>query len=110
MKKTLLCKDDEVVVIAGNDKGKVGKIISINHQRVVIEGVNLRKKHMKPTKQNQKGQIIDIECSIDISNIKPSVGGEVVKLRKRFNKQGKKEIYYLRDQKEHLYRSRSKKN
>lgn len=104
MGKTFLRKGDEVTVIAGNDKGKTGKVISINDERITVEGVNVRKKHMKPTQQNQKGQIIDIECAIHISNVKASADGKAVKVRKRFNKQGEKELYYLDGQKEVLYR------
>lgn len=110
MGKTFLRKGDEVTVIAGNDKGKTGKVISINGDRIIVEGINVRKKHMKPTQQNQKGQIIDIECGIHISNVKPSAGGNAVKVRKRFNQQGEKELYYLDGQKEVLYRSVKKQS
>jgi len=104
MGKTILRKGDEVTVIAGNDKGRKGNVLSFKGDRVVVEGVNVRKKHMKPTQQNQKGQIIDIECGIHISNVNPSIDGKVIKVRARFNKQGKKELYYLDGQKEVLYR------
>ncbi len=63
-------KGDTVYVITGNDRGKSGKIIACKGERVVVEGVNIRKKHMRPTQQNQKGQIIDIERPIHISNVK----------------------------------------
>jgi len=96
---------DEVIVITGNDKGRTGKVLSCNKDRIVVEGINVRKKHMKRTQQNQKGQIIDIECSIHISNVKPSVEGRGVKLRARFNKAGEKELYYLDGKNEVLYRS-----
>jgi len=102
--KTFLRKGDEVTVIAGNDKGKSGKVMSLSGDRIIVEGINVRKKHMKPTQQNQKGQIIDIECGINISNVKASAGGKAVKVRARFNKQGEKELYYLDGQKEVLYR------
>lgn len=104
MRKNKLRHGDEVLVIAGNDRGKTGKVISINGERILIEGINVRKKHMKPTQQNQKGQIIDIECAINISNVKPSVGGKAIKIRTRFNKQNEKEFYYLDGNKEELYR------
>ena len=69
MSKKLKVKD-EVMVIAGNCKGQTGKILFRSEERVVVEGVNVRKKHKKPTRQNEKGQIIDIECPIHISNVK----------------------------------------
>jgi len=99
---------DEVLVIAGNDKGRTGKILSCKDDHIVVEGINVRKKHMKPTQQNQKGQIIDIECPVHVSNVMPSVEGKGVKLRARFNKAGEKEYFYLEGDKEVLYRSARK--
>jgi large subunit ribosomal protein L24 len=96
---------DEVVIIAGNDRGRTGKILTRNKDRIVIEGINVRKKHMRRTQQNQKGQIIDIECPIHISNVKPFIDGMAAKLRTRFNKNGEKELYFLRDKQEVLFRS-----
>lgn len=110
MGKSLLRKGDEVIVITGNDKGRTGKVLSIDEDRITVEGVNVRKKHRKPTQQNQKGQIIDIECGIHISNVRPSVEGKAVKVRARFNKQGEKEHYYLDGTKEVLYRPVKKKS
>jgi len=66
MARMMLRQGDEVIVIAGNDRGRKGKVLSINRDRILIEGINVRKKHMKPTQQNQKGQIIDIERAIHI--------------------------------------------
>ena len=62
---------DKVNVIAGKDKGKSGKILHVlrNKDRVVVEGVNIVKKHQKPTAQNQTGGIIEKENPIHISNI-----------------------------------------
>lgn len=62
---------DIVVVIAGKDKGRVGKVLrKIGNQRVVVEGVNLVKKHVKPNPQrNIEGGITQRESSIHISNV-----------------------------------------
>jgi large subunit ribosomal protein L24 len=67
-----LKKGDNVVIICGEDKGKQGKIIEVFPQknRVIIEGVNLLKKHMKPTQKSPQGGIIRQEGPIDISNIR----------------------------------------
>jgi len=105
MSQRRLRPGDEVVVITGNDKGRSGKIIAAKSDRVVIEGINIRKKHMKPTQQNQKGQIIDIECPIHISNVKPYAGGKAVKLKSRLNEEGDKELVYLDGKKEIPYRA-----
>ncbi len=96
MGKRRLRPGDEVLVITGNDRGRSGKIISFRGEdRVVVEGINVRKKHMKRTQQNQKGQIIDIECPIHISNVKLAVDGKPVRLKARFNNEGEKEFVYL---------------
>lgn len=64
-------KNDTVMVIAGKEKGKKGRIISIDlpKQKVIIERMNLIKKHLKPSKQNQQGGIIDKEAPIHVSNV-----------------------------------------
>jgi len=103
-----LRQGDEVVVIAGNDRGKVGKVVKLEKQRVVVEGVNICKKHMKPTQENQKGQIIEIEKSVHISNVKPYADGKGVKLRAQFNEKGQKELYYLDGKKKVPFRSTKK--
>ena len=62
-------KEDRVLVIAGNDKGKVGKVLAVKNDKMVVQGVNLRKKHLKKTQQAQAGQIIDMEMPIHTSNV-----------------------------------------
>ena len=63
---------DEVLVIAGKDKGKSGKVVKTlrKEDRVVVEGINIVKKHVKPNNQNDKGGIFDIEAPIHVSNVK----------------------------------------
>jgi large subunit ribosomal protein L24 len=62
---------DKVVVIAGKDKGKEGKIIKTikNANKVVVEGVNIVTKHVKPSAQNENGGIIKVEAPIHASNV-----------------------------------------
>lgn len=64
-------KNDNVIVIAGKDKGKTGKVIKAlpEFDMVVVAGVNLRKKHQKPQKSGQKGQIIEKTLPIHVSNV-----------------------------------------
>ena len=64
-------KGDPVKVIAGNDKDKEGKVLSVDQKnaRVVVEGVNMVTKHTKPSATNQAGGIIQQEAAIDISNV-----------------------------------------
>ncbi len=64
-------KGDNIIVITGKDKGKKGKVIKAlpSIDRVVIEGINIKKKHMKPKKSGQKGQIVEIAAPLHVSNI-----------------------------------------
>jgi len=59
-------KGDTVQVLSGNDKGKTGEVIETipKEDKIVVKGVNIRKKHVKPKKQGQEGGIISVECSI----------------------------------------------
>lgn len=64
-------KDDQVVVIAGKDKGTKGRVVRIlrEENRVVVEGVNRVKRHTKPTPKNPAGGIIEKEAPIHLSNV-----------------------------------------
>ncbi len=64
-------KGDEVVVIAGADKGKRGRLISVSakKQRVIVEGARMIKKHMRKSQQNPQGAIVQREGTIHISNV-----------------------------------------
>ena len=84
---------DKVIVIAGNDKGKTGTVQKVYPKlnKVVVENVNVRKKHKKPTQQNSEGSIVEIYAPIDASNVmlldpktkKPTrIGHKVVKGKK----------------------------
>ena len=59
---------DKVVVVSGSNKGKEGKITKILDSRVIVEGVNIVKKHLKP-KNNSNGEIIETEAPIHVSNV-----------------------------------------
>lgn len=63
---------DQVLVIAGKDKGKSGKVIGTirKDHKVIVEGINIHKKHQKPTNTNDKGSIVEIAAPIDVSNVK----------------------------------------
>ena len=66
-----LKKDDLVVVISGRSKGETGRILKVDAEqgRVIVEGVNLVKKHQKPTPQNPSGGILEVEAPVHISNV-----------------------------------------
>lgn len=69
--KLKLKKNDVVRVITGEDQGVEGRILSIlpDEMRVVVEGVNIRKRHMRPTQDNPEGQIVEREMPIHYSNV-----------------------------------------
>lgn len=83
---------DKVIVIAGANKGKEGKIIKILKDKVVVEGVNLRKKHLKPKNNNGTGEIITVEAPIHVSNvaIMDPKTKKPTKIKYDFDKNGKK--------------------
>jgi large subunit ribosomal protein L24 len=64
-------KNDEVVILAGAEKGKRGKVIAVNgkNQRVIVEGVRMIKRHMRKSQQYPNGQIVEREGSVHISNV-----------------------------------------
>ena len=64
-------RGDTVYIRTGADKGKTGKVLNLNFkkQAIIIEGINMRKKHQRPTQKSQKGGIITIEGPINISNV-----------------------------------------
>ncbi|MCH8510501.1 MAG: 50S ribosomal protein L24 [Kiritimatiellae bacterium] len=63
---------DQVLVLAGKDRGKKGKVLQVypNKQRVLVEGVNLVKKAMRPTEDNPEGGISEREAALHASNVK----------------------------------------
>lgn len=71
MKKIHVKAGDNVLVLSGKDRGKHGKIIEVDSKdgRVLVEGVNMATKHVKPKNMNQQGGIIHQEASVDASNV-----------------------------------------
>lgn len=60
---------DKVVVVSGSNKGREGKIIKILDEKVIVEGVNIVKKHLKPKNNNGNGEIVEVEAPIHRSNV-----------------------------------------
>lgn len=75
-------KGDTVVVLAGNSRGKVGRVLRVDprHQRVVVEGVNLIKRHTRPSQRNPQGGIVEREGGIHVSNVALHRDGRKVKV------------------------------
>ena len=94
-----LKKGDNIIVIAGKDKGKKGKIVSVlvSKNKVVVEGINVMKKHQRPRKSDEKGSVLDIAMPIHVSNVeildpktglptrlgRKDVGGKMIRITKK---------------------------
>jgi len=67
-----LKKGDKILVISGKDKGKTNKIARVFPRmgKIIVEDVNVRKKHTRPKKEGQKGQVVKIAMPVDVSNVK----------------------------------------
>ena len=65
-------KDDTVLVISGKDRGKKAKVLEAfpGKGKIIVEGVNIVKKHRRPKRENEKGQIVEIAKPIPVSNVK----------------------------------------
>jgi large subunit ribosomal protein L24 len=76
-------KGDSVFITAGSHRGTVGEVLRVlpDKGRVVVKGVNLRTKHLKPTRINPQGGIITKEAPIHISNVSPVVDGKPTRVR-----------------------------
>ena len=88
-------KGDSVQVITGNDKGKIGRVIKVflNRDRVVVESVNIVKKHTRPTQDNPQGGIIEKEASIHISNVMMVASGKPTRVGYKTLEDGRKVKY-----------------
>ena len=76
-------KGDMVIITAGNDRGATGEVLRVlkKSRRVVVQGVNVRAKHLKPTQANPQGGIVHREMPIHISNVSPVVDGKPTRVR-----------------------------
>ena len=85
-------KGDTIQVITGNDTGKTGRVIKVflKKERVVVEGVNIAKKHARPTQDNPQGGIIEKEASIHISNVMMVAGGKPTRVGYKTLEDGRK--------------------
>ena len=89
-------KDDMVRIIAGKDKGRDGKVFSVDPKtgRVVVQGINMVTKHQKPSQANPQGGIVRSESPIDISNVMLLSDGQPTKVG--FRMEGDKKVRYAK--------------
>jgi len=99
-------KGDNVIVTAGNDRGTVGAVLEIvvgatpDDTRVLVQGVNIRTKHLRRTQQRQQGGIVRKEMPIHISNVSPVVDGMPTRVRFETKSDGSKVRVAVRNGKE----------
>ena len=98
-------KGDKVVVLSGNDKGKVGEVISRDENSITVQGVNVRKKHLKQRSEQTKSEIVSIERPVHISNVALSdKDGKKLKLVVADGKEGR-ELHIKGATKNKVYRT-----
>lgn len=87
-----LKKGDTVQIITGNDAGKSGRIIKVypRRNRVVVEGINMVKKHTRPTQDNPQGGIMEKEAAVHVSNVMYLAGGKAGRLGFKILEDGRK--------------------
>ena len=94
MTKLKIKKNDTVVVLTGEDKGKTGKVLKVlvDKQRAIVEGVNMVNKSTKPSAKNPQGGFVKQEASIHISNISliDPKSGKPTRVAMKVNEEGKK--------------------
>jgi large subunit ribosomal protein L24 len=87
-------RGDSVIVVAGKDKGREGEIIKvlIEEQRVIVRGINMIKRHTKPSAQNPNGGVVQKEASIHVSNVmhRDPESGKPTRMGHKFMKDGSK--------------------
>ena len=85
-------KGDTIQVISGNENGKSGRVIKVfrSKNKLVVEGLNMVKKHARPTQENPQGGIIEKEASIHISNVQLIDGGKSTRVGYKISNDGKK--------------------
>ncbi len=85
-------KGDMVIVTAGNDRGVTGEVLRVipKTDRVVVQGINVRSKHLKPSQASPQGGIVRREMPIHISNVSHVVDGKPTRVRFEVRKDGSK--------------------
>jgi len=102
-------KGDKVVILSGNDKGRTGNVLKVTDEKIAVQGINIRKKHAKRRSEAQTATILEREVPIHISNVcLCDEDGKAIKLKVRTTDKGGKELFYLRDKKEVVFRTLKK--
>jgi len=98
-------KNDKVVVLAGNERGRTATVLSRRGDKVLLQGLNIRKRHARRKSKNAPSEILEKEMPLAISNVALcNEEGSPIKLKVRWNSKGEKELYYLEGSKEIVHR------
>lgn len=91
-------KGDQVKIISGKDRGKSGKILRVlpAAKKVVVEKLNLMKRHVRPRKEGEKGQIVEVPSPIDISNVMLACSNCGKSVRVGYKIEGEKKIRFCK--------------
>lgn len=98
-------RGDKVLILAGNYQGQTGTVLKRQGDKVLVQGINMRKKHTKRTQQNPTGAIIALECPLHISNVRVCLNDDKpVKLKVTADKKGERSLSYMENGREVTYR------
>ena len=99
-------KGDRVLVTTGSNKGKAGEVLSRDEDRIIVQGVNMRKKHMRRTQEMQGGRIVEMEMPIHVSNVQLcDKDNQPFWLKVKVEKNGERSLVIQGGSKETVYRS-----
>jgi large subunit ribosomal protein L24 len=102
---------DRVLVIAGNERGRSGEVLAIHGDRVVVQGLNVRKRHFKKTQQHQRGHIAELEQPIHRSNVVIcDKENRPLRLKVQVTDEGERQLVYQKGDEQVVYRTLKKKN
>lgn len=94
-------KGDKVVITSGNDRGLTGTVLSRTTDRAIVQGVNVRKKHVKKTQTHPQGGVISIERPVHVAKLKLlNNDGKAVRPKVRVDAEGNRELYYREGKKD----------
>ena len=91
-------KGDTVLIVKGKDRGKKGKVINVipKESRIIVEGVNLVKKHLKPRRVGEKGKIIEIPAPLSWANVRVICSSCLKPTKVGFRFEGEKKVRYCK--------------
>ncbi len=103
-------KGDRVIAIAGNERGRSGEVLAVIDDKVLVQGLNVRKKHMKATRES-KGSIVSRERPIHRSNVMVCTSDDTpIKLKVHTTSSGERQLVYIKDDKQEVYRTIKQKH